>query len=189
MPGKQGQMDWGFLEDHVEEAVLFSMIWGYSRIRYLELLTDMSTNALIRCHQNAFRLFGGYPEEILYDNMKQKVIKRLLKQEGSALNRQFEDFTGFYGFKPILCRPYRGQTKGEVERSVQFVRDNFIVGIKYNSLSDLNGRALAWCNKVNGKVHATTSEIPFERLKKEGLNPLSREYIISEYQARTNKNL
>ena len=166
MPGKQGQMDWGFLEDHVEEAVLFSMIWGYSRIRYLELLTDMSTNALIRCHQNAFRLFGGYPEEILYDNMKQKVIKRLLKQEGSALNRQFEDFTGFYGFKPILCRPYRGQTKGEVERSVQFVRDNFIVGIKYNSLSDLNGRALAWCNKVNGKVHATTSEIPFERLKK-----------------------
>ena len=38
----------------------------------------MSTNTLIRCHQNAFRYFGGNPEEILYDNMKQVVIKRLL---------------------------------------------------------------------------------------------------------------
>ena len=86
--------------------------------------------------------------------MKQVVIKRLLKQEDSTLNRQFEDFAGFYGFKPILCRPYRGQTKGKVEQMVQFVRDNFMVGIKYNSLADLNGQALAWCNKVNGKVHA-----------------------------------
>lgn len=46
---------------------------------------------------------------------------------------------------------------GEGERTVQFVRDNFMVGRKYNSLADLNGQALAWCNKVNGKVHATAS--------------------------------
>ena len=146
-------------------------------MRYIEFVTDMSTNTLIRCRQNAFRYFGGYPEEILYDNMKQVVIKRLLKQEDSTLNRQFEDFAGFYGFKPILCRPYRGQTKGKVERTVQFVRDNFMVGIKYENLPDLNGQAQAWCNKVNGKVHATTNEIPFERLKSERLNPLRREYI------------
>ena len=76
--------------------------------------------------------------EILYDNMKQVVIKWLLKQEDSTLNRQFEDFAGFYGFKPILCWPYRGQTKGKAERTVQFVRDNFMVGIKYNALADLN---------------------------------------------------
>ena len=107
-----------------------------------------------------------------------------MKQEDSTLNRQFEDFAGFYGFKPILCRPYRGQTKGKVERTVQFVRDNFMVGIKYNSLADLNGQALAWCNKVNGKVHATTNEIPFERLKKEGLSPLTREYIIDKINLR-----
>ena len=120
MPGKQGQMDWGFFEDHLvyedgkwKKLYCFLMILGYSRMRYIEFVTDMSTNTLIRCHQNAFRYFGGYPEEILYDNMKQVVIKRLLKQEDSTLNRQFEDFAGFYGFKPILCRPYRGQTNSE----------------------------------------------------------------------------
>jgi len=132
-------------------------------MRYIEFVTDMSTNTLIRCHQNAFRYFGGYPEEMLYDNMKQVVIKRLLKQEDSTLNRQFEDFAGFYGFKPILCRPYRGQTKGKVERTVQFVRDNFMVGIKYNSLADLNGQALAWCNIVEVLDHIFSEEAKSKR--------------------------
>lgn len=191
MPGLQAQVDWAFFEDHLvlengnmKKLYCFLMVLGYSRMRYIEFVTDMSTNTLIRCHQNAFRYFHGYPEEILYDNMKQVVIKRLLKQEDSTLNRQFEDFAGFYGFKPVLCRPYRGQTKGKVERTVRFVRDNFMVGIKYNSLDDLNGQAIAWCNKVNGNIHATTGEIPFERLKKEGLNPLSREYIIDRINLR-----
>ena len=54
----------------------------------------------------------------------------------------------------------------------------------YISLADLNGQALAWCNKVNGKVRATTSEVPFEQLKKEGLSPLTREYIIDKINLR-----
>ena len=191
MPGLQGQMDWAHFEDYAvqeegktKKLYCFLLILGYSRMRYIEFVTDMNTNTMIRCHANAFRYFGGYPEEMLYDNMKQVVVKRLLKQEDSTLNRQFEDFAGFYGFRPVLCRPYRGQTKGKVERTVQFVRDNFMVGIKYNSLDDLNGQALAWCNKVNGKVHGTTGEIPFERLRKENLNPLKREYIIDKINLR-----
>jgi transposase len=191
MPGLQGQMDWAYFEDHrvIEEGkekklYCFLMVLGYSRMRYIEFVTDMTTNTMIRCHANAFRYFGGYPEEMLYDNMKQVVIKRLLKQEDSTLNRQFEDFAGFYGFKPVLCRPYRGQTKGKVERTVGYVRDNFMVGIKYDTLDDLNGQAHAWCNKVNAKVHGTTNEIPFERLGKENLNPLKREYIIDKINLR-----
>lgn len=68
MPGKQGQMDWGFFEDHLvyedgkwKKLYCFLMILRYSRMRYIEFVTDMSTNTLIRCHQNAFRYFGGDP--------------------------------------------------------------------------------------------------------------------------------
>jgi len=191
MPGLQAQVDWAFFENYRvkengEEKKLycFLMILGYSRMRYIEFVTDMSTDTLIRCHVNAFRYFNGYPEEILYDNMKQVVIKRLMKQEESTLNRQFEDFAGFYGFKPVLCRPYRGQTKGKIERTVRYVRDNFMIGIRYRSLNDLNGQSVAWCNKVNAKEHGTTGEIPFERLKNERLNPLIREYIIDKINLR-----
>ena len=172
MPGLQGQVDWGFFENYTvkdingEEKKLycFLMILGYSRMRYIEFVTDMSTQTLIRCHLNAFDYFGGYPEEILYDNMKQVVVKRLLKQKDSTLNKTFEDFAGFFNFKPVLCRPYRGQTKGKIKRTVRYVRKNFMVGIKYKKLEDLNRQAYAWCEKVNNKVHSTTNEIPKIRL-------------------------
>jgi transposase len=191
MPGLQGQVDWAYFEEfkvlengEYRKLYCFIMILGYSRTRYIEFVTDMSTNTLIRCHINAFRYFDGYPSEILYDNMKQVVIKRLMKQSESKLNKQFEDFAGFYGFKPILCRPYRGQTKGKVERTVSFVRDNFMVGIRYGSLDDLNAQAVRWCNKVNQNVHGTTNERPCDRLPKERLNPLKREYIIDKINLR-----
>ena len=45
MPGKQGQMDWGFFEDHQvyedgkwKKLYCFLMILGYSRMRYIEFV-------------------------------------------------------------------------------------------------------------------------------------------------------
>jgi len=191
IPGLQGQVDWGFFENYrvyedgeYQKLYCFLMILGYSRNRYIEFVTDMSTETLIQCHINAFHFFGGYPKEILYDNMKQVVIKRLLKQSESEMNPKFMDFAGFYGFKPILCRPYRGQTKGKVERTVRYVRENFMVGIRYNSLADLNAQALAWCQKVNNRVHGTTNKIPFQQLSEEHLQPMLREYIIDKLNLR-----
>jgi len=191
MPGLQGQVDWAHFEKYrvyedgkYKKLYCFLMILGYSRMRYIEFVTDMTTDTLLRCHINAFRYFGGYPQEILYDNMKQVVIKRLLKQSESILNSQFEDFAGFYGYKPILCRPYRGQTKGKIERTVSYVRDNFMIGIKYDNLVDLNIQSFKWCDKVNSKVHGTTSKVPFNELKKENLNPLTREFILERIEFR-----
>ena len=185
MPGLQGQVDWAhfpnyrvYKDGRYRKLYCFLMILGYSRMRYIEFVTDMTTDTLLRCHNNAFRYLKGYPDEILYDNMKQVVVKRLLKQSDSTLNSQFEDFAGFYGFKPVLCRPYRGQTKGKIERTVSFVRNNLMVGIKYETLQDLNKQADAWCNKVNNKTHATTNKIPFGELVKENLNPLKREFMM-----------
>lgn len=185
MPGLQGQVDWAhfpnhrvMVDGHEHKLYCFLMILGFSRMRYIEFVTDMSTDTLIQCHINAFRYFGGYPDEILYDNMKQVVLKRLLKQSDSTMNPQFEDFAGFYGYAPILCRPYRGQTKGKVERTVSYVRNNLMIGIKYESLTDLNHQASSWCNKVNAKVHGTTGKVPFDVLPSEKLNPLTREFQI-----------
>jgi len=74
MPGKQGQMDWGFFEDHLvyedgkwKKLYCFLMILGYSRMRYIEFVTDMSTNTLIRCHQNAFRYLFSHDTGALAD--------------------------------------------------------------------------------------------------------------------------
>ena len=49
--------------------------------------------------------------------------------------------------------------------------------IRYHSLDDLNGQALAWCRKVNNRVHGTTNKIPAQQLAEECLQPMLREYI------------
>ena len=96
-PGVQAQVDWGELgtvevDGKLKKLFCFNMILGYSRMRYVEFTLSMDTPTLIQCHLNAFEYFGGCTQEILYDNMKQVVIKRALKASDSEWNSQFEDF-------------------------------------------------------------------------------------------------
>jgi len=75
-------------------------------MRYAEFTLSIDTPTLIQCHLNAFEYFGGCTQEILYDNMKQVVIKRALKSSDSEWNAQFEDF-----FKClVLFQGYAGLT-------------------------------------------------------------------------------
>ncbi|MBN2111168.1 MAG: IS21 family transposase [Methanosarcinaceae archaeon] len=178
-PGVQSQVDWAEMASiEVEEKTLriycFNMILGYSRMRYIEFTLSMDTATLIQCHINAFQYFGGCTQEILYDNMKQVVIKRALKASNSQWNSQFEDFFKHYGFIPRLCRPYRPQTKGKIENTVGYVKRDLFLGIDFVSMNDLNEQAMKWLERVNSTVHGTTHEIPLERFKIEELVPLNQ---------------
>jgi transposase len=184
-PGVQAQVDWSEfgkveLDGKMLKLYCFNMILGYSRMRYIEFTLSIDATTLIKCHLNAFRFFGGYTKEILYDNMKQVVIKRAVKSSDSEWNLKFEDFFKHYGFIPRLCRPYRPQTKGKVENNIGFVRRDFFLGRSFASLQDMNAQAIGWLNRVNSNEHGTTHEIPKERIKSEGLKPIDGvpEYLI-----------
>ena len=49
----------------------FVMVLGFSRTLFVEFTHDMELPTLLRCHQHAFEYFGGWPRELLYDNMAQ----------------------------------------------------------------------------------------------------------------------
>jgi transposase len=190
-PGIQSQVDWsefGKVEIDGKSLKLycFNMILGYSRMRYIEYTLSIDVYTLIRCHMNAFRYFGGYTNEILYDNMKQVVIARALKSSDSEWNAKYEDFFRHYGFIPRLCRPYRAQTKGKIENNVGYVRRDFFLGGSFSSLADMNSQTLTWLSRVNSDLHGTTHEIPLERLKAEGLKPIDGvpEYLVIREEAR-----
>lgn len=175
MPGHQGQIDWGHFGTVIEEGCMYKLygfvfVLGYSRAIYVEFSLSQNIESLLRCHLHAFDYFGGYPKELLYDNMKTVILIEGSDGQGRRWNPRFLDFAGYYGFVPRLCRPYRARTKGKVERSIGYVKDNFFLGRSFSDLQDLNHQALVWCDtKANTRVHATTGEIPFERLKKENL--------------------
>lgn len=191
-PGVQAQVDWSEfgkveIDSKMRKLYCFNMVLGYSRMRYIEFTLNIDVYTLIQCHLNAFSYFGGYTNEILYDNMKQVVITRALKSTDSEWNTKFEDFFKQYGFIPRLCRPYRPQTKGKIENTVGYVRRDFFLGGCFSSVADINSQALTWLSRVNSSVHGTTHEIPLERLKAEGLKPIDGvpEYLVIRDETRT----
>lgn len=177
-PGLQAQVDWAELaivemDGARRKLYCFTMILGYSRMRYAELTFSIDTPTLIRCHLNAFQYFGGLPEEVLYDNMKQVVIERALQPRDSEWNPLFKDFYECMGFLPRLCRPRRPQTKGKVENTVKYVKNGFFNGTRFGSLGDIENGLRDWLFRVNHTVHGTTHEVPAERLKREGLRAVT----------------
>lgn len=177
-PGHQAQVDWakfGTIEVDGERKPLwaFIMVLGFSRARYVEFTTDVTTPTFIACHLHAFEYFGGRTKEILYDNTKNVVIDRAILAADSRFNQLFLNFTAYYGLVTRLARPYRAQTKGKVESSVRFVRGGFFVGRHFSSLSELNRGAREWCNAVNQRVHGTTHVPPIDRLEEEHLLPVT----------------
>ena len=177
-PGKQSQVDFGEfgyidMDGKRRKLYAFSMILGYSRMRYAEFTTDISTENVIKMHLNAFSFFGGFTDKILYDNLKQVVIDRKIKASESRFNPKFMDFAEYYGIVIRLCYPYRPETKGKIENTIKYLRYNFFNGRTFSDLNDLNNQCREWLQKVNSQVHGTTHEIPLQRLKDEKLNPLS----------------
>jgi len=176
-PGVQGQVDWAEcgqieIDGQIRNLYCFTMVLGFSRMRFAEFTLQIDVFTLIQCHLNAFRYFGGYSQEILYDNMKQIVLYRKPVSSDSTWNPKFEDFFKHCGFIPRLCRPYRPQTKGKIESMVKFVKRDFFMGGKFISFSDLNSQLQQWLLRVNSTIQGTTHEIPFERLKLEGLDQI-----------------
>lgn len=176
LPGEQSQVDWGYFGEIYDQEqkrriklYCFFMILGYSRMLYIEFFERAHIENFLIGHNNAFKYFGGYTKEILYDNLKSVVIKRALRAKESEFNKKFMDFAGYYGFNPILCRPYKPNTKGKVENSVLYARQNFFAGEEFISLNDINKKSRIWIETVSARIHSTTKQQPIERLKLEGL--------------------
>lgn len=178
-PGYQMQVDWAEFRRGKDRLSAFIATLGFSRACYVEFVTDEKLQTLISCHQNAFDYFGGIPLTILYDNMKTVIIERNGYGPGQhRFQSGFMDFAKHAGFIPKVCKPYRAQTKGKVERFIHY--------LKYSFYFPLNGQlkamnlpldketaniyVLKWLNEIaNQRIHATTGAIPFERLKEEQL--------------------
>ncbi|MBI2761373.1 MAG: IS21 family transposase [Chloroflexi bacterium] len=178
-PGQQAQVDWGHfgrIWDHAAGRwrALYGFVFtlGYSRAQYLVFTTSADSEHFLACHLAAFAALG-LPERILYDNLKTAILER--HADGTpVLPGRFADFALYYGFTPAFCQPYRPRTKGKVERSIGYVRQNFwprvsaavIAGTL--DLRALNGRAVDWVQTVaHQRVHGTTGEVVAARLARE----------------------
>lgn len=173
-PGRQAQADWAHAgrivdgQGRARPVYAFTFVLSYSRMLYVRFATSMNLASLIDCHRRAFDYLGGWPQSILYDNMKQVRIGP------GRFNEAFLDFANHHGFTPKTHRAYRPRTKGKVERAVDYLKDGFLLGRTFADLEDLNAQALAWlAGTANVREHATTGRRPVDLLAEEGLTPAS----------------
>lgn len=177
-PGHQMQADWATVGHGADKLKVFIATLGWSRAAYVEFCDDEKVETLIQAHENALLAFGGVPAEVLYDNMRTVVIERNTYGRGiHRFHAGFLDYARHAGFLPRLCQPYRAQTKGKVERFIGYLKRSFWVafvatmrqaGLKPDKHA-ANAAVARWLREVaNARVHATTNEVPAERLVIEG---------------------
>ena len=173
-PGHQMQVDWATVGKGAAKLKVFIATLGWSRMAYVEFCDDEQVETLIACHERAFLAFGGVPREVLYDNMKTVVLERNTYGRGAhRFHPGFLDYIKHAGTLPRLCQPYRAQTKGKVERFIGNLKRSFWIpfvatqrqaGVAPDKHS-ANAAVARWLREVaNARVHATTEEVPAERL-------------------------
>ncbi|MGM0915898.1 MAG: helix-turn-helix domain-containing protein, partial [Pseudomonadota bacterium] len=86
VPGVQCQVDPGELREVMiggEPRPLYFVVFvlSYSRLTYVGIsLSPLDTTTFIRLHDEAFRYFGGLPEECVYDQTKMVVISEQFRE-------------------------------------------------------------------------------------------------------------
>lgn len=171
LPGQQAQVDFGDFQvlnpnGSLSTVYAFVMVLGYSRHQYVEFIERCTLPLFLACHQNAFAFFGGVPCEIVYDNMKNVVIRRLLGKV--QWNRAFEAFCLHYGMKPVAAAPYSPWVKGKVERPIGYIRERFWRGYSYQGIESANADIKRWIMSVAGeRIHGTHRQKVSERFANE----------------------
>lgn len=186
-PGYQGQVDFGEFQveradGHIKKLYLFSMILGYSRKIYGELIERCDLPTFIDCHIRAFEFFGGVPEQILYDRMRNVFIGKIAGR--NQFNDTLMSLALHYGFKPEVSPPYAAWVKGKVERPYSFIREGFWRGYGFVCLETANRDLHEWLEKKEKRSHGTTHEVVCLRFAREAphLTGLPRQEFDTSYR-------
>lgn len=166
-PGKQVQIDWGHFGSlsygHTKRKLYaLAATESYSRMLYVEFTHSQKQEALHHGLLNAFKFFGGSPDEIVVDNMLTAVIER----QGSLIrfNEAFLDFLRVFKITPRACNVRAPHEKGKIENSIKYLRQNFWPLRSFADLEDVQAQVVNWLDTIaNVRIHQTTGQQPKER--------------------------
>jgi transposase len=160
-PGEEAQVDFGSgaplvtADGKRQRTYVFRIVLSHSRKAYSEAVTRQTTEAFIRCLENAFVHFGGVTQRLVLDNLRAAV--KQADWFDPELNPKVQAFAQHYGTVFLPTRPYTPRHKGKVERGVGYVQDNALKGRTFASLEEENRFLLDWEQTVaDTRVHGTT---------------------------------
>lgn len=164
--GDEVQIDYGYMgllyDPHTKKeyrVYAFIATLSCSRHKYVEFVARQDQRSFVASHIRMFEFFGGVPKCVVIDNLKDGILKP--DWYDPKLNRAYQELADHYGFFIDPTRVRHPKDKGQVERSVPVVREQFR---KFKALHPQ--LELATANKLvldyGMKPHGTTNLKPFE---------------------------
>ena len=164
-PGVQCQVDGGELRGVMIgglETTVYFVVFVLSYSRLMQVVASprpVDTAALIRMHDAAFRAFGGYPKECVYDQTSLVVIAEIFRE--LTLNQRFHRSATTVGFRIRACEGYDPESKGKVEAGVKYVKQDGLYGETFADVPALAAHLARWLEETaNVRTHAVTGEAP-----------------------------
>ena len=138
------EFDWGEIKLYIAGKLtrfqLTVFTAAYSNYRFATIYQRQDTLAFMESHVSFFEHLQGVYKEMVYDNMRVAVSKFIGSHEKEP-TRVLLQQRGHYHFGHRFCNSYRGNEKGHVERSVEYIRrKSFAVKSHFNILEE----ATAW---------------------------------------------
>ena len=170
-PGKQLQADFGELWvpiGGVRTKVHFCLLTlGYSRRQLIRVYRHQQQRHWLQALEEAFRFWGGIPEEVLVDNAKALITLNNPRTGELVVNPIFAAFARHWGFTAKACWPHRPQTKGKDERGVGYVKRSGLAGHCFDTWGQMESH-LEWWNReiADVRIHGTTGEQPLLRFQR-----------------------
>lgn len=188
-PGMVCEFDWCevklFIDGKLQTFNQAIFTSAYSNYRLAKLFHRQDTLAFSQSHIDFFSHLQGVHKEIVYDNMR-VVIRKFTGRTEKEPSEALLELSNYYKFGFRFCNIRKGNEKGHVEKSVEYVRRKaFCIKDKFSNLSVANKHLQEVSDKLNNtsqqlsgnktanelfeaeKPHLYKSEIPYKCFKDE----------------------
>ncbi|SDN17292.1 Integrase core domain-containing protein [Daejeonella rubra] len=118
---------------------VFVAILPFSGYGYVEALPDAKLTQVVRALNNAIDYYGGVPQTVKSDNMKQWVSKSCRYEP--VFTDMLEQWANHNNIALLAARPYKPKDKASVENNVKITYRRVYAGLRndtFHSLSELN---------------------------------------------------
>ncbi|CQR46599.1 Integrase core domain protein [Paraliobacillus sp. PM-2] len=169
-PGAEIEFDWGEVKLEIDGRLksysLAVFTLPFSNYRFARLYESETQVCVLDVHTKMINHLGFIPTVFTYDNMR-TVVRSFIGNE-KTITEPMEQLSNYYQFRIRLCEAKKGNEKGHVERSVEFIRRKVFASMyKFDRLVEANQHLIKGIHKLNHRLHHEHKEKHIDLMKKE----------------------
>ncbi len=168
LPGEEAQVDYGqgartlHSTGKYRKPRLFVMTLKYSRRSFRKVVWKSSKETWSKLHEEAFRYFGGCPQYVVLDNLKEGVIKPDIYEP--ELNPTYGAMLEHYGVVADPARVRDPNRKGTVENAIQHTQNTALKGRTFEAIERQNEWLKRWeerwaSQRIHGRMKRQVEEM------------------------------